>query len=104
MNWHRDGTHDCEETRVRKWQCAPKARIISGGRSCGGRGHRIDSRAAEFELDPRCPLPTRRRHKLHSSEPGARPLARGGPGDQTFAPSASWFALTATCHVSLSNL
>ena len=40
------------------------------------------------ELGPRCPSAAHWRHKLHSSEPGARPLARGGPGDQTFASSA----------------
>src|ERR1700730_788883 len=55
------------------------------------RRDRIGSRAAEAELDPRCPAITDRRHKPHSSEPGARPLARGGPGDKTFAPSATVF-------------
>jgi hypothetical protein len=40
-----------------------------------------------------------RERKPHSSEPGARPLARGGPGNQTFAPSAWWFALTPTTDV-----
>ena len=55
------------------------------------RRDRISSRAAEAELDPRCPAITDRRRKPHSSEPGARPLARGGPGDKTFAPSATVF-------------
>src|SRR6202022_2897197 len=55
------------------------------------RRDRISSRAAEAELDPRCPAITDRRPKPHSSEPGARPRARGGPGDKTFAPSATVF-------------
>jgi hypothetical protein len=37
-------------------------------------------------LGPRCPSTAHWGQKLHYSEPGARPLARGGPGDQTFAP------------------
>src|ERR1700730_16226452 len=51
------------------------------------RGDRNSSRTAEAELDPRCPSSTDRRRKPHSSELGARPLARGGTGDKTFAPS-----------------
>ena len=66
------------------------SRHASWGVTCQLRD-RISSRAAEAELDPRCPAITDRRHKPHSSEPGARPLARGGPGDKTFAPSATVF-------------
>src|ERR1700730_6082646 len=64
------------------------------------RGDRISSRTAEAELDPRCPSSTDRRRKPHSSELGARPLARGGTGDKTFAPSCvsyRWAERTRTC-------
>jgi hypothetical protein len=75
----------------------PECEALRTSRSgADGRGDRISSRAAEPELDPRRPSTAYRRHKLHSSELGARPLARGGPGDQTFAPSAWRFALAAT--------
>ena len=64
-----------------------------------GCGDRIGGRAAGSELGPRCPSTAHRRRKPHPSEPGARPLAHGGPGDQTLAPSAWRFALTATTDV-----
>ena len=57
------------------------------------RGDRIGSKAAEAELDPRCTSITDRSRKSHSPEPGAWPLARGGPGDQTFPSSM----MRATC-------
>ena len=63
-------------------------------RSCADRrGDRIGSKAAEAELDPRCTSITDRSRKSHSPEPGAWPLARGGPGDQTFPSSM----MRATC-------
>jgi hypothetical protein len=81
------GIHtSCREPREPNDREQGKTRTSRSG--ADGRGDRIGSRAAQPELGPRCPSTAHWGQKLHYSEPGTRPLARGGPGDQTFVPSA----------------